>query len=145
MATMQCKVLGIVCAIYLLVVQSPLTYAESQVSALLGIEGYFVKLPSGDIYLFPNASSAPHVPQKQTSGNPDDRAPQRHENMLQPAGAYAKRISRPRSLQDHPRLFRIPPPPPAFGREMPNYFGTELHHRHPLFMPRFDAAKSTRR
>ncbi len=125
---------------------------------LLDREGYYVKLPSGDIYLFPNAKAVQKEDAKEqakdspnsASGNSGVAATSRRN----PASANFQGRHRMANVYRYPKGYqwnrRIPYwrtqksylLPPASGRAYRPYSGRGYYSGRPMYLPRFDAAKS---
>lgn len=107
---------GMVCLLWL-----PMVAAKG-LSQISGVEGYYVRMPSGDVYLFPFRK--PTVNKK------------KHEKRCRFFGKHRRKPSR--SARQWPR-YRVAPsgfrPPPSYGWES----------QRPPYLPRFDAAKYPRR
>lgn len=102
------------------------------VPGLFGTEGYYVRLPSGEIYLFP--VQKPAVAKRKKACDVFRKKAGRERRVPPPQWSWRS----PR-----PRFYNNPPPPP-FGLQprLPWSGGPSWR---PLYLPRFDAAKAPRR
>lgn len=153
MTTITFKFLTAAGMICLLALWSPDLFAAGKGTALLGTEGYFVKLPTGDIYLFPRTplptaiTSREHQAGNKSTQTTNAWGYDEHSHASVRRQGVSKQYSqRTRCIHRYAQPHRIPPPPPpAFGYERDRHPKARLHPRYRFFMPRFDAAKNARR
>ena len=149
-----------VAVILMLLTWSASDLAAGKMAELLNTEGYFVKLPSGDIYLFPKGEKdfISGEKSKAFDGSSVSKTTNRYSHNEGQVRGSSHPGSRPnwrrriapgyaevplwKRRMNYWRQRQSVPPPPAPGNSFRYSPGRRFYYNRPIYLPRFDAAKS---